>query len=106
MVRVDEGAKNMSTNIAKDHIKISYPVERDSWDGASSEGVWVKLAKALPPYRAIAEVCSIPASTRTLSFGDKISLEYSEIKRQVTFVAIVERGGHSTFHVLVEKKDP
>jgi hypothetical protein len=86
-------------------IKITYPVEADSWDGTNGENIWVQLVTAIPPHRAIAEVCSIPVSTRTLSFGDKILLEYSESKRQVAFVAIVERGGHSTFHVLVEKKN-
>jgi hypothetical protein len=88
----------------KDFIKISYPVERDSWDGASSEGIWVKLVKALPPHRAIVEVHNIPSSTRSLSFGDKISVVYHE--GRVRFDAIVERGGHSTYHVFVEKKNP
>jgi hypothetical protein len=87
---------------SKDFIKISYPVERGSWDGASSEGIWVKLVKALPPHRAIVEVCNIPVSTRNLSFGDKISIVYHEGK--VKFDAIVERGGHSTYLIFVDKK--
>jgi hypothetical protein len=98
------GSPNMSDT--KGLIKITYPVEPDSWDGASSEGIWVQLLQALSPHRAAAEVGSIPFSTRTLSCGDKISLEYKESERQVVFVAIVERGGHSTIQVLVEKKNP
>jgi Domain of unknown function (DUF4265) len=86
----------------KDFIKISYPVESDAWDGASSEGIWVKLVKALPPHRAIVEVRNIPSSTRSLSFGDKISVVYNE--GRVKFEAIVERGGHSTYLVFIENK--
>lgn len=87
---------------AKDFIQISLPVERDSWDGASSEGIWAKLVKALPPHRAIVEVRNIPAPTKILSFGDKISVVYSE--GRVEFDAMIERGGHSTYRVFAENK--
>jgi hypothetical protein len=87
-------------------IKITYPVEPGLWDGASSEGIWVKLVQPLPPHRAIAEVESIPVSMRTLSYGDKISLEYREREKQVMFDAIVERGGHSTCQIYVAKENP
>ena len=88
----------------KGFIQISYPVERDSWDGAVTEDLWVKLVKALPPHRAIVEVRNIPASTKSLSFGDKISVMYREGK--VKFDAIVERGGHSTYRIFVEHQSP
>ena len=96
-------AETARKDVSKDYMQISYPVERDSWDGTVSEGIWVKPVKVLPPFRAIVEVHNIPFSTRTLSCGDKISVVYKN--RKVTFEAIVERGGHSTYHVLVETKN-
>jgi len=90
-------------------IKISYPVESDSWDGASGENIWVQLVELVdmvPPHRTIAMVESIPFSTRTLSYGDKILLKCEEHEKQVKFVSIVERGGHSTCQIYVEKENP
>ena len=89
-------------------IKISYPVEAGSWDGASGENIWVQLVELVdmdPPHRTIATVESIPFSTRTLSCGDKILLKYEKRENRVVFVSIVERGGHSTCQIYVEKEN-
>lgn len=99
---MDEGQGITGMNDMKDFIRVSIPVERASRSGASSEGVWVKLVKPLPPQRAIAEVDNIPFSLNSLSCGDKILVEYRE--GRVVFDSIIERGGHSTFQIFVERK--
>jgi hypothetical protein len=83
-------------------IQVSLPLDPDSWHGTSSEGIWARLVKALPPYKAIVEVDNIPFFTRSLSLRDKISIMYDE--GRVKFDAVFERGGHSTCQVFVENE--
>jgi hypothetical protein len=83
-------------------IQVNLQLDPNSWHGTSSEGIWARLVKAIPPHKAIVEVDSIPFFATGLSLSDKISIVYD--KGRVLFDAIVERGGHSTYRIFVESE--
>jgi hypothetical protein len=83
----------------RDAIQVGIRLDRDSWHGADSEGIWTRLVKPLAD-KAIVEVDNIPFFTKGLSLGDKISIVFSH--GRVRLDAIVERGGHSTYRVFLE----
>ena len=85
----------------RDAIQVGIRLDRDSWHGADSEGIWTRLVKPLAD-KAIVEVDNIPFFTKGLSLGDKISVVFTH--GRVALDAIVERGGHSTYRVFVESQ--
>jgi hypothetical protein len=83
----------------KDMIQVRLKLEDDSWHGAGSEGVWVKLIKPVAD-KAIVEVSNIPFFSTALSFGDKILIAFRN--NEVVFESVVERGGHSTYRIFFQ----
>ena len=86
---------------ARDAIQIGIPLDRDSWHGADSEGIWTRRVKALAD-KAIVEVDNIPFFTKSLSLGDKISVVFN--RGRVRLDAIVERGGTQLIEYLLRTK--
>jgi hypothetical protein len=88
-------------------IKVTLRLEPDAWHGAATEGIWTSFLKLLGDetnFKAIVKVENIPFHSKSVSLGDKLCLDF---KTGVpTIDAIVERGGHSTYQILIEKPKP
>jgi hypothetical protein len=67
---------------------------------SDSEGIWAKLVKPLAD-KAIVEVDNIPFFTKSVSLRDKITVILA--KRDVIFESVVERGGHSTYRIFLDR---
>jgi uncharacterized protein DUF4265 len=85
-------------------IRVTLQLDPDSWHGTSSEGIWTRLV--VPPadrtnVKAIVEVDNIPFFSKALSLGDNISVDFN--RGIPMFDAVVERGGHSTYRLFIEK---
>jgi hypothetical protein len=94
-------ATRMQTNPMdnNDAIRVGLKLEDDSWHGAGSEGVWVKLIEPLAD-KAIVEVNNIPFFSTAVSLGDTIVIAFRN--NEVVFESVVERGGHSTYRIFFQ----
>jgi Domain of unknown function (DUF4265) len=87
-------------------IKVILHLDPDSWHGTSTEGIWTRLVQPLGDktnVKAIVEVDNIPFHSKSVSLGDKLCLDFNSGIPMID--AIVERGGHSTYRIVVEKEN-
>jgi hypothetical protein len=85
-------------------IQVRLHLDPDSWHGTSTEGIWTRLVQPLGDrtnVKAIVEVDNIPFYSKSVSLGDKLCLDFNT--GIPTIDAVVERGGHSTYRIIVEK---
>ncbi len=87
-------------------IQVRIQLDPDSWHGTSTEGIWTRLVQPLGDktnVKAIVEVDNIPFFSKSLSLGDKLCLDFNSGRPMID--AIVERGGHSTYRIFIEKQN-
>jgi hypothetical protein len=90
----------------KKQLRVTLHLDAGSWHGVSSEGIWMTLLQPLGDrtnVKAIMEVDNIPFYATSMSLGDKVCIDFNS--GVPTVCAIVERGGHSTYRILVEKQN-
>jgi uncharacterized protein DUF4265 len=84
-------------------ILVRIQLEPDAWHGTTSEGIWATLVQPVGD-KAIVEVDNIPFYSENLSLGDKICI-FRRDDGMILLDSIVERGGHSTYRILVKNKN-
>jgi hypothetical protein len=87
-------------------LRVTLHLDADSWHGVRSEGIWMTLRQPLGDrtnVKAIMEVDNIPFHATSVSLGDKVCIDFNS--GIPTVCAIVERGGHSTYRILLEKRN-
>jgi hypothetical protein len=85
-------------------LRVTLHLEADSWPGVSSEGIWMTLLQPLGDrtnVKAIMEINNIPFYANSVSLGNKVCIDFNS--GLPTVCAIVERGGHSTYRIFVER---
>jgi hypothetical protein len=85
-------------------IKVILHLDPDSWHGMRTEGIWTRLVQQLGDranVKAIVEVDNIPFHSKSVSLGDKLCLDFNSGQPMID--AVVERGGHSTYRIVVEE---
>lgn len=98
---VQGGAKTAAAaTMTEELFKVFFHLEPDDWHGLLTESMWAKPLEERPP-RVVLR--NFPFYFRGVSFLDTVSVVLVEVdgEDRLEFVAVTERGGHSTYMILV-----
>ena len=78
--------------------KIVFPLNPDDWHGQSTETVWAEKEN-----KNCYAVRNVPFHVKGIALDDLISVKI--VKGILCFDKVTERSGHSTYRILIDKKN-
>ncbi|MCA1452424.1 DUF4265 domain-containing protein [Bradyrhizobium sp. BRP22] len=80
-------------------VKVRFKLDAEDWHGHAGEKLW---AAKINREEGLFELRNIPSFTRGISYRDVVKASPSEDPMQFDFECVVDRGGHSTYMLLVD----
>jgi hypothetical protein len=89
--------------MANEMVKIVFELDPDDWHGTPVETMWAEPVAGRSP--GVFQIHNSPFYVRGISFLDLVVATPTEYEIAYDFGAVLERGGHSTFMILMEPED-
>jgi hypothetical protein len=84
-------------------VKILFELDAADWHGGGAETLWAELV--VSHGRPVFKICNSPFCAKGISFEDIVRASPTKYEGVYEFGEVLERGGHSTFMLLMKPDD-